>query len=154
MYVLEMHWYIVYCIVLSLYWKSNCIDTSRIMIYQHIMACFNDFAIKLLYIVVKLMVHNASQRKKKLFLLKVAQNNVLTPLHIEQYIAVSWYIRGNISMGLHTVSLQLYFYKCTCSAWELWQRRMENFKIWPTKLNITIGKTQSGEMLTKCLPIV
>ena len=59
------------------------------MIYQHIMACFNDFAIKLLYIVVKLMVHNASQRKKKLFLLKVAQNNVLTPLHIEQYIAVS-----------------------------------------------------------------
>ena len=49
------------------------------------------------------MVHNASQwRKHDLFLIKVTQNNVLTPLHIEQYIAVSWYIRGNIYIDTST----------------------------------------------------
>ena len=51
------------------------------------MACFND----LLYIVVNLNgTYSASQRKKHhLFLLKATQNNVLTPLRIEQYIAIS-----------------------------------------------------------------
>jgi len=48
------------------------------------------------------------EKKTSFFLLKATQNNVLTPLCIKQYIAVSWYIRGNISISLHTVSLPLY----------------------------------------------
>ena len=37
------------------------------------------------------MIFLKGKKKHHLFLLKVTQNNVLTPLCIEQYIAVSWY---------------------------------------------------------------
>ena len=84
----------------------NRIDISHIVIYQCIMACFND----LLYIMLNLNSTQCFSKKKThhLFILKATQNNFLSPLCIEQYITVSWYIRGNISIRLHTVSLQLY----------------------------------------------
>jgi len=50
------------------------------------------------------MVHNASQRKKHdLFLLKATQNNVLTPLCIEQYIAVLIHQRKYIDTSTHCI---------------------------------------------------
>ena len=99
--------YIVYHIALSLYWcidtKSNHIDISRIVIYRRIVACFNEIIVHCGQLKWYMMLFK--EKKHHLFLLKATQNNVLT---IEQYIAVSWYIRGNISIRLHTVSLQLY----------------------------------------------
>ena len=93
--------YIVYRIVLSLY---RCIDTksNRIVIYRRIVACFNEIIVHCGQLKWYMMLFK--EKKHHLFLLKATQNNVLT---IEQYIAVSWYIRGNISIRLYTVSLQL-----------------------------------------------
>ena len=94
----------IYRIILSLY---RCIDVKP---YRYRALWYID--ISWLEIIVhcgqlKWYMMLLKGKKHHLFLLKVTQNNVLTSLCIEQYIAVSWYIRGNISILLHTVSLQL-----------------------------------------------
>ena len=89
--------YIVYRIIFNLYrcidTKSNHIDISRIMMYQHIVACFKQIIVHCGQCKWYIMLLN--EEKKHLCLLKATQNNVLTPHHIEKYIAVSWFIRGN-----------------------------------------------------------